>query len=138
MSTYAEHPYTGYKLYIVHHKKMNRRMACLVNPYNRKDRKTISYARYLFSVHLKRILSEDETVDHINNDKMDDRIDNFQILSRKDNKAKSQGKRTFINYTCPSCSSIFSRRKGASYNVKFPSCSKVCAGKYSHIKSKTV
>jgi hypothetical protein len=37
------------------------------------------------SISLKRYLSDDETVDHINEDKTDDRIENLQILSSIDN-----------------------------------------------------
>jgi hypothetical protein len=37
------------------------------------------------SVHLKRYLSVHETVDHINEDKTDDRLENLQILSTRDN-----------------------------------------------------
>ena len=44
-----------------------------------------SYARYLMSISLNRYLSDEETVDHINEDKTDDRIENLQILSSTDN-----------------------------------------------------
>lgn len=40
-------------------------------------------------VHLGRVLNyPDETVDHINNDPMDNRIENLQILSRSENAKK--------------------------------------------------
>lgn len=66
--------------------KENRKMVCLVN--DRKTRKTISYARYIMSVKLGRELSKEEQVDHIDNDKTNDSIDNLQILTAEDNLAK--------------------------------------------------
>lgn len=122
----AKYPYEGYNLYIVMHKKMGRRMANLVNPNNRKDRTTISYARYLMSVHLGRFLNKDETVDHINEDKLDDRIENYQILSRLDNKAKSQSKARLFEFVCPVCNSSFTLTARQSYKKENPSCSNKC------------
>lgn len=50
---------------------------------------TISYPKALMEVHLGRVLIyPDETVDHINNDPMDNRIENLQILSRSENAKK--------------------------------------------------
>jgi hypothetical protein len=53
------------------------------------ERKTISYARYLMSTHLGRLLTDEEHVDHINDIKLDDRIENLQILSQKENNIKA-------------------------------------------------
>jgi hypothetical protein len=50
---------------------------------------TISYPKALMEVHLGRVLNyPDETVDHINNDPMDNRIENLQILSCSENAKK--------------------------------------------------
>lgn len=53
-----------------------------------KDKKSVAgmaYARYLMSVKLGRFLSKDETVDHIDENKLNDKIENLQILSREEN-----------------------------------------------------
>ena len=51
---------------------------------------TISYPKALMEVHLGRVLNyPDETVDHINNDPMDNRIENLQILSNSENTKKA-------------------------------------------------
>lgn len=55
-----------------------------------KEQKTISYARYLMSVKLGRELRPDETVDHIDNNKLNDDINNLQILTWKENIDKYQ------------------------------------------------
>ena len=47
-----------------------------------------SYARYLYTVHLGEMIPDHLEVDHINNNPFDDRIDNFQLLSPKENKDK--------------------------------------------------
>lgn len=86
----AEYPYDKYNLYIVHHKKENRNYAVLTPIYKNSElkRTTISYARYLMSVKLKRFLTVEETVDHIDNDRTNDSIENLQILSDKEDKKK--------------------------------------------------
>lgn len=85
----VEYPFSQYwrKAYLIMGSE-NRRMVCLVN--GKHDRKTISYARYLMSVKLGRILRDDEHVDHIDNNKLNDCIDNLQILSSKENIKKYQ------------------------------------------------
>ncbi len=69
----------------------------IYGPYKRKDgrkhvviiyedgtRQTKSYPRLMMEQHLGRGLTKEETVDHINNDFTDDRIENLQILSLSD------------------------------------------------------
>ena len=48
------------------------------------------YARYLMAVKLKRFLNKNEQVDHIDNDKTNDTIENLQILTQKENINKYQ------------------------------------------------
>lgn len=126
----AEYPYDRYVLYIVHHAGMNRRMACLVS---KEHRMTISYARYLMAVHLKRMLTKLETVDHINENKLDDRIENLQILTRSANSKKyaSANPKQLFTFICPICSKEFSKDKRQSYQYlkfgKYPFCSKNCS-----------
>ena len=85
----VEPPFTGLwkHAYVVKNKE-NRNMVCLVN--DAKDRTTMALARYRMSVKLGRMLRDDEQVDHIDNDKTNDSIDNLQILSKRDNIAKYQ------------------------------------------------
>ena len=57
---------------------------------DKKHIKGMAYARYLLSVKLGRFLTDDEQVDHIDNDKTNDSIDNLQILTPKANTDKYQ------------------------------------------------
>jgi hypothetical protein len=126
----AQFPFEGYRLYIVLHKKEGRRMANLV----KKDtgsqvRTTMSYARYLMSVHLGRVLTEDEHVDHKNDDKLDDRIDNYQILTPAQNleKYNRSHPKKVVDVRCFWCGTTFQMDKR---NVPFrpnACCSRKCA-----------
>lgn len=108
----SNHPFEMYKCYLIHDKKQNRKLVALV--IDRSNRTTISYAAYLMSVYLGRRLTNDETVDHINGDKTDDRLDNLQLLSWEDNRKKYAGSitRTMIQLTCDNCGTVFQREKG--------------------------
>ena len=96
----------------VFHKQMRRWMACLYNSVTR-ERKTISYSRYLYSVHLwktkQELIPNNMVVDHINNDKLDDRINNFQLLTVSENNAKENrryGRKSLVAI-CPVCLNFF-------------------------------
>lgn len=130
----AQYPYNEYYLYIVFHKKEGRRYANLV-PIDKSSglkRKTISYARYLMSVHEKRILNPEEHVDHKDNDKSNDDIANLQLLSLKENNAK-EGKRRgkkMVTLQCPNCNKVFEREKRQTHLQKgghYTGCCRKCS-----------
>ena len=91
--------------YVVTNKE-NRKTVILVN--NKNDRSSTQYARYLMAVELGRFLTEHETVDHIDNDKTNDSLDNLQILSRSENNIK-QFKKPDAILSCPVCKNTFTR-----------------------------
>lgn len=65
------------------------------------------------SVNEKRILNKDEHVDHRDNNKMHDNINNLQILTLKENNikaAKIKGKKMVV-LQCPLCKTIFEKKK---------------------------
>lgn len=95
---------------------------------------TKSYPRHLMEIFLGRELSTEETVDHINGDKTDDRIENLQILSRSDNIRKSTFKTYYPDIKCGMCGKEFKPSKNQIVNRKNtagPFCSRPCAGRYS-------
>lgn len=106
----------------------NRKHVILYN--SKTDRSTVSYARYLMSVKEGRMLDRKEQVDHINEDKTDDRIENLQILSCRDNirkNLKHLGKlgESFLNFLCPVCGVNFKLSKRQSHKIN-PTCSRKC------------
>lgn len=116
--------------------KDNRKMVCLHNADRRK--RTISYAAYVYSVHLGRVINlKVEAVNHINDDCSNDELDNLQLLSVNGNRLKAARKRGRARalIICPACSTHFSIPKDVSPAVrsrreKMVFCSKDCSLKF--------
>lgn len=114
--------------------KEHRRVVCLIT--HSGKRTSMSYAKYLFTSYYKCIIPEGYEVDHINNDKLDDRIENFQILSKKDNIIKSHSMKEFIIRECPICHKNFIYEKCNLSTHPNPCCSRRCGGKQSYLTAK--
>ena len=111
----------------------NRKNICLVN--NDKDRTTVSYARYLMCVKLGYVLSNEFEVDHIDDDKTNDDINNLQVLTWQQNKLKEDQRFTLFEqehyaFICEICGTHFLQDLRQGYKFKmtgiFPACSKSC------------
>lgn len=133
----AEVPFIGYRVYgPVIHAKQNRRMVFLVKIGDSKKRTSMSYARYLMSVHCGRVLNKDEHVDHIDDNKLNDVIDNFQLLTPEQNSIKRNllSGRKMVRLKCPECEIEFVKERGQSHLVikskKMDFCSRICASTY--------
>lgn len=104
------------------------------------DRTTISYARYLMSVHLGYIVPDEYEVDHVDNDKTNDDINNLQLLTPEQNKIKKQldyfeNKQICYGVHCAYCSIPFiiterDLKCRLAKNVEYAFCSRRCAGLY--------
>lgn len=143
MKINLEYPFNeDYKAGYLNINKEPRRLVLLVKKDNTKT--SISYARYLMTCKLKRYLDKAEHVDHIDNNKMNDTIDNLQILSITENNKKDRSFRNIkaktITLKCPVCNIIFEKRfyqiTNKLKNNKIPTCSRKCGGIYSHRKIK--
>lgn len=131
MKIELEFPYQDFIGYTVINPE-KRKNVCLVHKIT-KQRTTISFARYLMSVHLKRFLLKEEHVDHIDNDKTNDEIYNLQILTQKENNIKKfkdlKISRKIAILICPNCKNEFKRFLNQVHfnkNAKFSTCSKKC------------
>lgn len=111
----------------------------VVNQENRKniilynseaDRTTISYARYLYSVYLGYEVPSEFEVDHKDDDKTNDDINNLQLLTQQQNIDKSNKQRIILYYfICPICNKPFSlngKQLGQRRDKIFPTCSVMC------------
>lgn len=125
-------------------------MAKVYGPYTRPDgrkhviiydgqtRRTVSYPRYLMENHLGRKLTDNETVDHINNDFTDDRLENLQVLTRTANIRKSAKKAVYLRCICPNCNQSFIvsarqvKHNQLTNEKDGPFCSKSCAASYTY------
>jgi len=111
--------------------KEPRRVVVLVKKDGSKT--SMSYARYLMCCHLNRLLDKKEHVDHIDGDKLNDVIENLQILSQRENNIKKviQNKltRRMVKLLCPSCKQEFTRPLNSTHLQKgggFSTCSRTC------------
>ena len=128
------------KIYGPYKRKDNRQHVVIV--YDDGTKTTKSWPRVLMERHLGRKLLRDETVDHINNDKTDNRIENLQLLSLKENNLKEmtrpERKRKLYSFVCPNCgetaTKYFNNVKGNEKKGRAgPFCSRSCAGKATYI-----
>ena len=111
-------------------------MVYLYNPED-QSRTTVSFARYKMSCKLGRYLLKSEHVDHIDEDKTNDSIENLQIISHADN-CKKYAKligRKMAKIQCPNCLQIFARRVGNTqavecYKGKVTCCTRECASEF--------
>ena len=95
---------------------------------------SMSYAKYLYTSYYCCDVTEGDHVDHINGDKMDDRIENLQVISGIYNRQKDHKRKEMVIRTCPVCGVefLFDKR-----NLPFkpnPCCSRRCGGIKSHWK----
>ena len=97
-------------------------------------RVTQSYPRYLMEQHLQTPIPEGMTVDHINNDKHDNRIESLQLLTLSENvkKARELQPISYTTFNCSVCGAEASRMsKVIKYNqslgMRGPFCCKSCA-----------
>ena len=99
-------------------------------------RSTVSYPKWIMEQHLGRKLDSNlETIDHINTDKNDNRIENLRIMPRDQHSAEDAIRVRPITITCVQCGKVFERSprlvKNKSNHGKVSSfCSKECAGRY--------
>lgn len=109
-----------------------------VTAYYADGRKTTKlYSRYLMEEKLGRELDPSETVDHVDEDKTNDSIDNLAVLPLKENiqkNFKETRPMKFIEFVCPVCQQTAVKRKAnvdknRRQGKSGPFCSKKCAGK---------
>ena len=89
---------------------------------------SMSYAKYLYTSHYKCDVAKGDEVDHINGDKMDDRIENLQVISKRNNIHKSHTRKEFVELTCPVCGEKFLYEKRNLNTHPNPCCSRKCGG----------
>lgn len=121
----------GFKQVYIIINKESRKMACL--KHDDGSRKTISYAKYLYTSHYECDIAEGDQVDHINGDKMDDRIENLQVISGKYNAVKDKKFiKEMVELICPVCKERFLFPKRNLSTHPNPCCSRRCGGIKSH------
>lgn len=121
--------------YLVLHEKGDKRKRVYLIGFDGK-RKGMLYARYIWEMHNNRELPEGFTIDHIDEDKTNDSIENLQILSLIDNMRKNVEVRTkrgelniMLKLICPICGKVFDFPKRNLSTHSNPCCSRSCGAK---------
>ena len=117
------------KVYVVTNKEP-RRVAILYK--EDKTSLTMSYAKYLYTSYYKENVGKEYHIDHINGNKMDDRIENLQKITGKYNRIKDHSIKEMIIVTCPVCKKEFIFPKRNLSTHPNPCCSRKCGGIKSH------
>ena len=123
----------GFDTLYVNVNKEPRRVAILKNS-STKETMTMSYAKYLYTSKYQCDIPKEDHVDHINGNKMDDRIENLQIISGYFNRIKDHKHREMVELECPVCHSKFLFPKRNLSTHPNPCCSRKCGGIKSHWK----
>lgn len=128
--------YEDYKLYGPYQANDGRLRVVLVNK-DTKEKKTISYPKYLMECHLKRHLDDNETIDHIDGDPLNNDLNNLRVLNRQEHCYNDAYRNKDITVTCTYCHKEFiilgnkiSDRNRFDRNNSGYFCSKQCSGKY--------
>lgn len=96
----------------------------------------VLHHRVVVENHLNRLLNDDEVVHHINGDKLDNRLENLQVLDSKTHArihGIQQGKK-YADLKCPQCGKGFTKPYNTTHVVKrgtYTACSRSCSGKLS-------
>ena len=122
----------GFSNLYVNVNKEPRRVATLRRPDGSMT--SMGYAKYLYTSYHRVDIEEGYEVDHINNDKMDDRIENLQVLSALENNRKSKKPERLLNLVCPVCGKPFIYKERYLNSHPEPCCSKHCGAIKGHMK----
>lgn len=95
----------------------------------------MSWPKYLMEQHLGRKLEDWETVDHINRDHTDDRIENLRVVSRSQHSTDDAVLALPVEIVCVLCGNVALKsgrnlRGNSKQGKAGPFCSRSCAGKY--------
>lgn len=122
----------GYNVVYIATNKEPRRVATLRK--SDGSMTSMSYAKYLYTSFYKTDIPKGYEVDHINGDKLDDRIDNLQVISKKYNIQKDHKVKEMVVRICPVCNKEFLFPKRNLNTHPNPCCSRKCGGIKSHWK----
>lgn len=117
------------------HKNTDKRKRVYLIGYD-GSRKGVSYAQYVWEEANGRSVPDGFQVDHINEDKTDDRLENLQLLTPEENSRKyvrhaiDEGKIVkYVDMVCPICGKVFQfERRNLSVRPN-PCCSRKCGYK---------
>lgn len=110
------------------------RVRCVLY-FSDKTHKRMSYPKYLMECHLGRYLTDDETVDHIDQNPQNNDISNLRVISRKEHCSNDAKRCVPVVLTCALCGKQFEHKGSLNYRNHskkkckgFYFCSRHCSG----------
>lgn len=120
------------KLYGPYVRNLDGRTYVVIKRNGKKGSKML--AKVLLEIKEGRLLTKEETADHIDGNFLNDTFENLQILSRSKNAAKSVRRRVREEIMCAGCGAGFipSGPQVQAEHKKYagPFCGRVCTGRY--------
>lgn len=138
--------YSEYKAYGPYTRKDGRQHVCLVHN-KTKQKKTVSYPKYIYEIHFNKYIEKGIDVHHIDNDFSNNKISNLELINKKEhsrNHAKKQISKLDLeeNYLkCYRCGDQIMLSKKQLRHFIYnrdsrkrlgPFCSKHCIGMFTH------
>ena len=128
--------YSGSRIYGPYQAKDGRIRVIILFPDG--NRTTVSYPKYLVETMLNRYLKDNETIDHIDNNPLNNDPNNLRIVDRESHCRDEAPTRIPMTFICPECGNEFTlerKRLGNAVannnkNRAGPFCSRSCAGTY--------
>lgn len=129
----------GTRVYGPYYKpSMARRLVNIIRPDGSQT--SMAYARWMMAQHLGRWLTDDEAVDHIDENPLNDSLSNLQVLTPVENAKKYHRLRTVVETiacVCPQCERVFHLparvvRTRKRVNKSGPFCRRSCAARWQH------
>lgn len=127
-------PYEGYKVYGPYPDRTQGRE--VVTLWSSTHRTSTPYPRYLMAMHLGRLLTPEEEVDHIDGDPSNNDLENLRVVTPLENKARNT--KPLVQLICPNCEQRFERKRNRVREAwggatQMPTCcSRRCSGQYQH------
>lgn len=125
--------------YLVSHENGDKRKRVYLIGFD-GSRNGMLYARYVWEAHNNKPLPEGFTIDHIDEDKTNDALENLQLLSNGDNIRKNVETRTkrgelnvMLKLVCSICGVTFDFHKRNLETHPNPCCSRSCGRKKAQI-----
>lgn len=93
---------------------------------------SMAWARWLMTAHVGRRLTREEHVHHINEDSLDDRLDNYEIITPQEHRRRHGKGHKMIEFICPMCEKVATKEaRFVKHNRKMgkagPFCGRECA-----------
>lgn len=123
----------NFKVYGPYKKQNGRSLVIVIDRHG--VRRTVSFPKWLYELHIGKKLDIDSTIDHIDYDIDNNDLNNLRVVPRAEHSADDTRRVKHIKLKCSWCDKEFERsprliRDKSKKQKAGPFCSRKCAGKY--------